>query len=146
MRPSRRILVPIDFSDGSAVALDFAKRETAPQDEIHVVHVLPHLAAMHPGVVWATIDDKERVRHVQDSLREFVGERDLEGIPIHVQISTGNPAHAVSDLADQLKVDLIIVASHGRTGLARLTMGSVAEGIVRLSKPPVLVIKSKAAE
>jgi universal stress protein A len=142
MNPSRTILVPIDFSEGSATALEMAKREAGPNDDLHLVHVLPYLSAMHPGVVWATIDDQERVKSVQKALHEFAEKEGAEEAALHVPISTGNPAVAVADLAARLGVDLVVVASHGRTGLARLTLGSVAEGIVRLCKCPVLVVKS----
>jgi universal stress protein A len=62
-------------------------------------------------------------------------------VPVEYRLVTGDPADAVVRLAEDDEVDLIVLGSHGRTGLTRLLMGSVAEAIVRKAHCPVLVYK-----
>jgi len=64
------------------------------------------------------------------------------GIPVETRVLTGKPAHAITGLAARAGVDLIVVGSLGKTGLARLVLGSVAESVVRTAGCAVLVVKS----
>ena len=67
-------------------------------------------------------------------------------IPVEYRLLTGEPADAVVRSAEEDDVDLIVLGSHGRTGLSRLLMGSVAEAIVRKAHCPVLVYKQPAGK
>ena len=62
-------------------------------------------------------------------------------VPYEHRLITGDPATAVVELADEEAVDMIVMGTHGRTGLSRLLMGSVAEAVVRRAKCPVLTFK-----
>ena len=65
-------------------------------------------------------------------------------IPIEHRLEEGNPAAEILRVAEEVKCDLIVIGSHGRTGLARILMGGVAEHVVRKATCPVLVVKSGA--
>jgi nucleotide-binding universal stress UspA family protein len=71
-----------------------------------------------------------------------------EDVAYEQKMLTGTPADAIVGFADQTKADLIVLSTHGRTGLSRVLMGSVAEAVVRKASCPVLTVKqpSKAAD
>ena len=60
---------------------------------------------------------------------------------VRIELIIGNPPHGIADFAEQIDADLIVMPSHGRTGLKRLLIGSVAERVVRLAHCPVLVLR-----
>ena len=107
--------------------------------QIHVLHVLPYLIPAEPGVVWATIDDSSRIEHALESLALAIPEKEFGKVCLDVRL--GDPGQVASDRAQELGAELIIVGSHGRTGLSRLVLGSVAERVTRLAHCPVLVVK-----
>ena len=65
----------------------------------------------------------------------------LPMLPMSICYLTGSPAAQILKLAEQERIDLIVMGSHGRTGLSKLLMGSVAEGVMRKAKCPVLIVK-----
>ena len=68
------------------------------------------------------------------------------GVPYEHRLMIGSPATAIVEMAEREKVELIVMPTHGRTGLMRLLMGSVAEEVVRKAKCPVLTVKPAAAK
>jgi nucleotide-binding universal stress UspA family protein len=132
------ILVPIDFSEQSRTALEYAValgRDSRAR--LLLVHVKEPPIFFPPegvGVLRETIVDKpcklldEMTPQGSDSMCER-----------HVLV--GDPADEIVRLADEEQVDLIVMGTHGRTGLPHLLMGSVAEKVVRRSGRPVLTIK-----
>jgi nucleotide-binding universal stress UspA family protein len=137
--PPRTVLVPTDFSDLSLQALQAALGLVDDPSQVHVVSVLVPVVPPSPGIVWGTVDDQVRLARVREALEEMLAERDLAAVHAHVLI--GTPSSTVADLAEEIDADMVVVSSHGRTGLMRAALGSVAERIVRLSKRPVLVLK-----
>jgi nucleotide-binding universal stress UspA family protein len=133
------VVVPFDFSDCALQAIKQALKIVEDRSQIHALHVLPFLIPTEPGVVWATIDDGERIRHALESMSNTFSTPEFEGIQSDVRI--GDPGHVVSEWAEELQADLIVIGSHGRTGLTRLFLGSVAERVIRLAHCPVLVVK-----
>jgi nucleotide-binding universal stress UspA family protein len=139
----RNILVPIDFSPRSRMALDYAlpiaRRFHARIILLHVVHN-PHLYVNrdyrfpHPEL----IDDLRRTGETQ------LGDV-TRSIPTRFKITTivelGHPGYSIVDTADKQRVDLIIIATHGRTGLKRVVLGSTAEFVVRHAGCPVLAVR-----
>lgn len=142
--PPRSVLVPTDFCEACDEALQVASKLVAPGGQVHVAHVLEDLSGNELGAFWGTIDDTRRVQLTTQALKEYAARAGVPDVQIHVEITTGNPAHGVVDLAERLGVDLVVMPSHGRTGLARLTLGSVAERVVRLASCPVLVLRGGA--
>ena len=137
--PKKSVVVPIDFSDESLAALESALELVAAPSHLHAIHVLPALETVDPGVIWGTIDNASRSRHAEAALRERVADAKFKGLD--VKIAFGDPGHEVADFAAACKSDLIVLPSHGRRGVSRLLIGSVAERIVRLAHCPVLVLK-----
>ena len=143
-RPIRRVLAPVDFSESSQAVLTHAK-ELASAYEAHldVLHVLTEVSM--PGVYGidtiqvATPAVQQRVR---EGLVAAVEESPGADVPYDVHLMVGFPARDIVDFAEGYQTDLIVLATHGYTGLKRLMMGSVAENIVRLAPCPVLTIKS----
>lgn len=137
--PKNTVIVPVDFSAGSLAALDSALELVADASHLHAVHVLPVLDPAEPGVIWNTVDDHSRAHHAEQALREKLTNAKWKNL--HVKITFGDPGHEIADFAQELSADLIVLPSHGRTGIGRILMGSVAERVVRLAHCPVLVLK-----
>jgi nucleotide-binding universal stress UspA family protein len=136
--PKKNVVVPIDFSDESFAALTTARELVADPSSLHLVHVLPYLEVTEPGVIWEAIDDASRRKHAEDALRERLG-ASYPGAKIF--IAFGDPGREVAEYAQTSGAELIVLPSHGRTGLSRLLIGSVAERVVRLAHCPVLVLR-----
>ncbi|MEZ6136502.1 MAG: universal stress protein [Pirellulaceae bacterium] len=133
------VVVPFDFSDHAMAALRKMVSIVDSPSQIHVVHVLPFMIPTEPGVVWATIDDGDRIRHALESMTEKLSVAEFGNLQLDVRL--GDPGQVVTDLAEELEAELIAIGSHGRTGLSRFILGSVAERVTRLAHCPVLVIK-----
>lgn len=137
--PKTHVVVPIDFSEDSIKAIDTALELVESPSRIHVIHVLPVLAATEPGVIWDTIDDAGRKEHAEDALRKRLADEQYAGVDIAVAI--GDPGNEIASFAKSCQAETIVMPSHGRTGVSRLLIGSVAERVVRLAHCPVLVLK-----
>ena len=134
----KKILVPFDFSDESGQAIDTALTMTTA-DHIHVVHVALDLAVASPEVVWNTQTDEQRRETITQSFdREF---KDAKYHDVTFHVSFGDPGHGIAKLAEEIGADVIVMPSHGRTGLRHLVIGSVAERVMRLAHCPVLVLR-----
>ena len=133
----RKILVPTDFSEHSNKALEyavaFAKQFGAELMLVHVVRPYP------VGPEMAPVD----IESIQDAKTELEGLRTRIDQVVHCQtvLRTGDPRVEIISAARELDVDLIIVSTHGRTGLAHLVLGGTAEKIVRHAQCPVLVVR-----
>jgi nucleotide-binding universal stress UspA family protein len=133
------IVVPVDFSDDSIAALDTALGIAVSPSDVHVVYAIPDLVVAEGGVIWQEIDNKVRKEHAVEKLREQLS--DEKYAQVHIDIEIGDPGHRVADFAKRIGTDLIVMPSHGRTGLSHMLIGSVAERVVRLSHCPVLVLR-----
>lgn len=136
---NRPIVVPFDFSEHAMLAVRKAGELTSDPQLIHCLHVLPFITPTEPGVVWGTIDDEERLKHALESMRQQFPESEFGKLNLEVRF--GDPGTVVADRARELDAELIVIGSHGRSGLARLMLGSVAERVTRLATCPVLIIK-----
>lgn len=143
--PARSVLVPTDFSEPSLEAVRSARGMLPSDGVLHVLHVLPAMSTGEPGVVWGNIDDEGRSDHASDALSVELGRLGVPDARIHVEIASGSPAHRIAEVAEKLGVELLVLPSHGRTGFARMALGSVAERVVRLAPCPVLVLRQKAS-
>ena len=137
--PKQSVVVPIDFSDESFAALDTAVQLVASPANLHVIHVLPRMETTEPGFIWGMVDDDARRKHARDALHERLVQHDVVGANIVVAI--GDPGREIPDFAESLHAELIVLPSHGRTGISRLLIGSVAERVVRRAHCPVLVLR-----
>ncbi|MDB9312458.1 universal stress protein [Spirulina sp. CS-785/01] len=136
-----RLLVPIDFSEASFQAQQEALQLMEESSELHVLHILPPLNPGEPGVKWHTIDKQKRIENVKKNFWQRFGTPEYQTIKFHVEI--GNPGAKILDYTKKNNIDLIVIPSHGRTGLRRFLLGSVAERVVRYAPCPVLVLRRK---
>jgi nucleotide-binding universal stress UspA family protein len=147
MKPFRHILLATDFSASSGAAwkrgLALARATGA---KILVVHVVPSLAQAQP-VRWAYREMEAEIRaDAQKRLRALVARGRKAGVRLKSLLLSGMPAHeAIARAARSQKVDLIVVGTHGRTGMAGALIGSVAARIVATAPCPVLTVRGKRA-
>jgi universal stress protein A len=143
-----RILVPTDFSPTADAALAYAKTLAARLDaSLHVVHVLADPYAMStcvPDVYVPMAPDiyERSIANAQEQLRQRLDaddERRLRGSK--AVINGGLAAKDIVAYADAHNIDLIVMGTHGRRGVAHLILGSVAEHVVRTSRCPVLTVQ-----
>jgi len=147
--PPRRILIPTDFSvqshDAVKYATSLAVKTGAHVLVLHVapdvptiVSPLPESSAMQ---VWAFTENLRARKdatyaRMNEELRPYFADVEFE-----LLFEEGEPAHTIADVAERQSCDLIVMSSHGRTGLKRALLGSVAERTVRLASCPVLVVR-----
>jgi len=139
-----KILCPIDFSPNSLAALDWAiglARENAATVCILNVVPSPVGSARIPAIPLEPFPIAEETARQR---LEVIAEQRLEGkLPCQIVTRSGDPAEEIVQAVSALGVDLVVMATHGRTGLTHLFMGSVAERVVRESPEPVLTIRPK---
>ena len=144
----KTILVPHDFSSSAnhaaAVARDEAKSHGARILLLHVID-LPHNmspdTAVVPNATGAPISIKDyAVSSAENHLEDIAARLAKDGTKPEKLIRLGTPHDQIIKVAEEMKVDLIIMGTHGRTGLAHLLVGSVAERVVRTSRVPVLTV------
>jgi nucleotide-binding universal stress UspA family protein len=143
----KRILVPVDFSDDSLRALQYAKDFATPfKAELVLLYVVEPIYYATPADMYATspnlallIDEQRRSGKAQLARLEAKlakGRRKVRGV-----LKAGSPAQVIVDTAKRLKADMIIMSTHGRSGLAHVLLGSVAERVVRGASCPVLTVR-----
>lgn len=144
MSATKKILFPTDFSECSDAGLEHASTLAASMGaSLLIVHVEePPLAYAGGEMYYGTPEPDTRV--LEEMLRK-VRPADPT-IAVDHRLIVGSPAHAICDLAEQEGVDMIVMGTHGRTGLKRLLMGSVAEHVVRWAPCPVLTFKEPHME
>ncbi len=135
------ILVPSDFSAPSVkafeYALHFAKEFDARLTVLHVLEVLP----APEFATYPIIPDSDRINALKKTLMELARKQGAEPDVLEaVKIRIGVPFKEITRAAQSLKMDLIIIATHGYTGLAHVLLGSTAERVVRHARCPVLVV------
>ena len=139
-----KILCPVDFSPPSNDALTYAI-ELARQfgAEIHLVHVYQNPGFVLPmsGYIGPQADMLFQMRaECETALERGKGEVEEQGVTAQSELLEGVPHQEIIAHAQQLNADLIVIGSQGRTGLAHVLLGSVAEKVVRLANRPVLVV------
>jgi nucleotide-binding universal stress UspA family protein len=139
---SKKILAPTDFSEQSTRSVDMALTMVTRPGQLTVLHVAPPLhsfAVADPGMTCEAVSDEERMNQLREALR--IHFRDDKYREVHFEVVVGAPADEIAKYAERDQSELIVLPSHGRTGLARLMIGSVAERVVRLAHCPVLVLR-----
>jgi nucleotide-binding universal stress UspA family protein len=135
----KHILLPTDFADASASALELgvqlARTFDAKLTLLHVweLPVYPYMDFMLNSAVISDIEDA-----AANGLARALEELQKTMPAAHSKLKTGVPWQGILEAAQEVGADLIVMGTHGRHGLSRLTLGSVAEKVVRLSKVPVL--------
>ncbi len=144
----KKILVPIDFSGCSKKALQYAlplaEKHNSALTLLHVVPIPAYAAGEFTGVDYS----------VTTAMRTS-GEKEMAGlvagvvrgkVPAESVVRNGSPAIEIVELAKSLPADLIVISTHGRSGLKHVLLGSVAEHVVRHAPCPVLVVRESEHE
>jgi nucleotide-binding universal stress UspA family protein len=138
--PFRVILSPLDFDENSLAALDLARQLAVDHPAtIHLLHVVPSVLA--PEEASAAYSSREE--EIGERLKQIARER-FAGLDCQIHALVGDTAKTIVHAAHDLNADLIVIATHGRTGLQHLFLGSVADRVVRESPCPVLTIRPPA--
>ena len=138
------ILCPIDFSDISnhafQIAIDLAEQF---KSDLHVIHVYQLPASTFPDGIYCAPDDIEATIEGQlsDRLDEFVKNNSTPNVNIITDICEGIPYVEIKRAADDINADMIVMGTHGRTGLPHVILGSVTERVIHISNIPVLTVR-----
>lgn len=142
----KHVLVATDFSAPSETALNYARAMArAFGAKLHVMHVFEPLWITSADVVGGGVSLAGMIQGLEDSARkqlnDAVTEEDRRELHADaVLLTSESPAREIADYASQQKVDLVVIGTHGRSGLSRMLIGSVAEKVVRLAPCPVLTV------
>ncbi len=143
---SGKIVVPIDFSENSKLAVESALAIAASPDDILPIHVLVPLDSMSPGVVWGDMDDEKRIAAIKKHYAEFLAENDWQDSVGEIDVRVGDAGLEITDYAKEELATLIVIPSHGYHGVKRLVLGSVAERVLRHAACSVLVLRRSDAD
>ena len=144
----RHILAPTDFSPFSKQAVEYAfelaQKFGAKLLLLHAIEMpaYPVEGYVPPGAAGSLLEDLERNARLE--LANLLPEAESRGVELARHVIVGSPYRKILETAAAEKVDLIVMATHGRTGLSHLLMGSVAERVVRLAPCPVLTMRPSA--
>lgn len=147
-----RILVPVDFSPSSQAALEYAVfLGERFGSTLHVLHVWepppylwPEAIVLEPGRPEQSLQYLAGAR-ANEQMKELLAlPAHRHDVPLVSRIESGNPADVIVSVAQADRFDLIVMGTHGRRGLSRVLMGSVAEKVVRRATCPVLTIHGEA--
>jgi nucleotide-binding universal stress UspA family protein len=159
----KRVLCPIDLSSFSLEALKLASKITAASDaSLYLLHVIDNpfdeiymtsMTQTDPALIELYKQEplrrskimKATVEHSEVLLKQFCHESIEHLSKVRYLVSAGDPFEKILDAAEDHRIDLIVLATHGRTGVKRLIIGNVAEKVVRHAPCPVLTVKPRAA-
>jgi len=143
----KHILVPTDLSEGAEQALDYACELARTLDaELHLLNVvgIPALGVPELGVALASTMIDQLVVENQTALQELARARVTARLG-QILIKAGDPRDMINRTAQELGIDLIIMGTHGRRGITRALLGSVAETVVRSAPCAVLTVRLREA-
>ncbi len=142
--PYHKILCPVDFDSNSLAALEEAVQLSRQLDAtLFLLHVAP-IVIKSGRAFYADVNQaqKDYARQKLDELAR----KQLAGLKYELMIPTGEPADGILKAAEEIKADLIVMATHGRRGLAHFFMGSIVESVLRRAACPVLTVRGHASE
>ncbi|MCR9104787.1 MAG: universal stress protein [Gammaproteobacteria bacterium] len=140
MAQYQNILVAVDLSEESSSVIDRARQIAQAGTQLHLIHVIEPLSFAYGGDIPMDFSGIQDEIHEQASaqLKRFAQSHDIE--PARQHLLLGKPDVEIQALAEELDADLIVVGSHGRSGLA-LLMGSTANGVLHGAKRDVLAVR-----
>ena len=138
------ILVPIDFSPSSVAAVQYsamiARSLNASITLLHVYEPPTAMVGIVPGADATQDLERERLTALTNLKQLSKSAASLDGIPLKLAVEVGYATRNILEHARVANTNLIIIGTHGRTGFARLILGSVAQGVLRFAKCPVITV------
>ena len=143
MKTIKRILTATDFTAPSERAVQVATElATTFKASLTILHVFEYPRGLYASTALYSGDLVEpMLEEAESRLSELLGSISKQVPEASVRIRQGNPHEEILAVAIESRADLIVMGTHGRTGLARAVLGSVAEKVVRLSPVPVLTVR-----
>lgn len=145
MEPIKKILIPIDFSDYSKRALryaiDFSKHFNSELILVSVIEPMIYPADFSMGQVAIPATDQNLTERIENELKSLEENEIGNQVKSKRIIKSGKPFYEIVETAREEDVDLIIIATHGHTGVEHLLFGSTAEKVVRKAPCPVLTLR-----
>lgn len=152
--PFAKVLVPIDFSQHSLNALRFADSVVQGKGTLHLIHVLettPYeffasMRMLREDIALSSAKDlPPDLNVIKAELEKHLATlaKDKRGGPCTYEVRTGHPVDEILKCAAEQKASMIVMCTHGRTGLSHMAIGSVAERVVRMSPVPVLTTRAE---
>lgn len=133
------ILLPTDGSEGAEKAIEHALELAEIHDStIHALYVVERIHTADVGteqIIEAMRSEGKR------TVAEIAERAESKGIEAATEVKVGSPARDILEYAEENGIDLVVMGTHGRTGLNRYLLGSVTEKVVRLSDVPVLTVR-----
>lgn len=142
---TQKFLIPIDFSEFANQALDYAivlaTKLQARLTLLHVIHAMPlGVTEMGASLPYSYLQELEA--DIAQSMEEYLTRVQEAGLEGEIMIVHGVPFEEIVNTAAANQIDLIVMGTHGRSGLQHVLLGSVAEKVVRLAPCPVLVSRT----
>jgi len=141
----KMIVVPTDFSDYSLRALPYAISLAERYGAKLKIAYVSEPALQVSDAAWVNVDDRaideKHLEECRRNMQKLVLEQIPDDVAVDAEILSGHPVDKIIALAHDVNADLIVMATHGRTGISHVLMGSTAEHIVRKAPCPVLTLK-----
>lgn len=137
--PKKSVVVPVDFSEHSLIAIRTALEFVTSPGDVHVIHVILPLDMISVGEVWVAEDVASRMSAAEEYLRKYLDENGLAAVTAIVR--EGDPGLQIADYAKAVAAELIVIPSHGRHGFQRMLLGSVSERVLRHADCQILMLR-----
>jgi len=143
-----RILVPTDFSEHSKTAVQYGCELASKFGaDLHLLHVVEQLPVMYSeGAIFSPETEAELLAEARELLTKTPADIDVSALNVTRATLEGHPLVEIVRYARENEIDLIVIGTHGRTGLVHVLLGSVAEKVVRKAPCPVLTVHSPEHE
>lgn len=143
----KTIMCPVDYSESGDAAIAYAVSLAKDYgSELHLVHVYEPATVMADGGFGSAVLPPVSAEDLQVQEEKLASVRPDSSIKSCHKLLLGNPTDELVRYAKEAKCDLVVMGTHGRTGLGRLLMGSVAEGVLRRAPCPVLTVRQPSPE
>lgn len=138
----KNVLLPLDFSEPSLKATDYAVELARRFDAtLHLLHVIEDPVVYLPMFESYPLPTREQFEtYARERLENWIPAEDSEGLKLESHYRHGNPFREIIDYAEDCKADLIVIGTHGRGMALHMLLGNVAEKVVRRAPCPVLTI------